>query len=51
MSDVTFFMFFCLCLGILVGFLIANLVIEIATRKNKKENNNHKENMYQLKAE
>ena len=37
MSIVTFFYVFFLCLGILVGFLIANLVIETATRKNKRE--------------
>ena len=39
MSVETFFYVFFLCLGILVGFLIANLVIEIATRKNKREDN------------
>jgi len=37
MSIETFFIVFFLCLGILIGFLIANLVIEIATRKNKRE--------------
>ena len=37
MSIETFFNVFFLCLGILAGFLIANLVIETATRKNKRE--------------